>query len=48
MILTFQMPPLAREYGLSDIDGVLFRVTQKNFRIMESPGTAELNRFFVK
>ena len=42
MILRFDMPPLARGQGLCDIDRVWFRVTQKNFKIMESPGMAEL------
>ena len=44
MILTFHMPPLARGQGLCDIDRVWLRVTQKNFKIMESSNTVELNR----
>ena len=44
MILIFHMPPLAKGQGLSDIDRVWFRVTQKNFKIMESSNTVELNR----
>ena len=44
MILRFQMPPLARGQGLYDIERVWFRVIKKNFKIMESPNTLELNR----
>ena len=48
MILTFYMPPLARQQGLCDIDRVWFRVTQKIFKIMESPGTTELTDLSLK
>ena len=37
MILTFHVPPMASGQGLYDIDGVQFRVTQKNFRKLGSP-----------
>ena len=45
MILTFHMSPLARGQGLYDIDRVWLRVTQKNFKIMESSNTVELRVF---
>ena len=44
MILTFHMPSLSRGQGLCDIDRVWFRVTQKNFKIMESSNMVELNQ----
>ena len=40
-IQPIHMPPLARGQGLCGIDRVLFRVTQKNFKIMESPNMVE-------
>ena len=38
MILRFHVLPVAREWCLCDIDRVLLGVTQKKFKIMESPG----------
>ena len=41
MSLRFRRTALARGRGLYDIDRVELRATQKNFKITESPGTAE-------
>ena len=43
MIEIFQMPPLASGQGLCYIDRIQLGVTKKNFKKMESPGTAELD-----
>ena len=47
MILTFYEPPQARGQGLCDIDSKVTSYSEK-FQKIESPGTAELDRFFVK
>ena len=35
-------------FALTEVTEPQFRVTQKSFKIMESPGMAELNRFLVE
>ena len=47
MILTFYEPPQARGQGLCDIDSKVTSYSEK-FQKIESPGTAELDRFFIK
>ena len=44
MILTFHVPPLPRGPELCDIGRVYLGVPQKNFKKMESPDTAKLDR----
>ena len=41
MILAFHGTPLARWLGLSDIEKLQLVVTQKNFKITESPSMTE-------
>ena len=38
MILTFHVPPLARGYGLCDIDSISSRNIRKNIQNFGSPG----------
>ena len=44
MVLTYHVPPLAKEQGLCDFDNLESRKIQKNIRKLGSPGTAKLDR----
>ena len=48
MISAFDVAPLGRWQGLCYVNRVQLGLTEKNFKKMESPGTARLNRFLVK
>ena len=48
MVSAFRMGPKANGRGLSDIDSLLFRVTQSRVKKLGSPGTTKINRLLSK